>query len=91
MVRADVSGGGGPLFTAPQILSAIDLTPDAQLIAATATKVSPPSTGEGLVLEFGVVWSSIWGNPSPTFLSLSPEPAAELKAPFQLGDLRIQP
>jgi hypothetical protein len=91
MVRADVSGGGGPLFTAPQILSALDLTPDSQLVAATAARVAPPSTGEGVLLEFGVSWAPIWGTPSPSFLSLAPLAASALKPPFALGELRIQP
>jgi hypothetical protein len=91
LVRADVAGGGGPLFTAPQILSAIDISPDAQLIAATAARVVAPSTGEGVVLEFGVAWAPVWGTPSPTFVSLTPLSTAALKPPFALGELRIQP
>src|SRR5207249_7368330 len=41
MVRADITGGGGPLVSTPEILSAADLTPDAQLIVATAARLSP--------------------------------------------------
>ncbi len=92
LVRADINGGGGPLFTTPEILSALDLTPDAQLLVATAARVSPaPATG-GVVLDFGVTYAPIWATTiTPTFLPLDKLLAAELKPPFLIGDLRIQP
>ena len=92
LVRADINGGGGPLFTTAEILSALDLTPDAQLLVATAARVSPvPSTG-AVVLDYGVTFAPIWGATiTPVFLPLEKLNAAELKPPFPLGDLRIQP
>ncbi len=92
LVRADINGGGGPLFTTAEILSALDLTPDAQLLVATAARVAPaPATG-GVVLDFGVTYASIWGATiTPVFLPLEKLDAREVKPPFLIGDLRIQP
>lgn len=91
MVRADVSGGGGPLFATSEIMSAIDLTPDAQRLLATAVRVSPAPATNSVVLDFGVTTAPIWGTPTPLFLPLGTVSPSELKPPFQLGDLRIQP
>jgi hypothetical protein len=91
IVRCDINGGGGPLFQAPQILSAIDLTPDAQLLLATSARLAAsPPTG-GVHIEFGVTASPVWGTPTPTFIPLGPLPANQLRPPFDFGDLRIQP
>lgn len=91
MVRADIFGGGGPLFTTPQILGAVDLTPDAQLVLGTSARVTPSASGDGVALDFGVTFSPIWGNPAPVFLPLGPLAPRDLKPPFKIGDLRIQP
>jgi hypothetical protein len=72
-------------------MSALDLTPDAQLLLATSFRLSASPTTGGAALEFGITASPIWGNPSPTFIPLGPLPAASLHPPFALGDLRIQP
>jgi len=92
LVRADINGGGGPLFTTAEILSALDLTPDAQLLVATAARITPaPATG-GVVLDFGVTYAPIWGaSITPVFLPLEKLDAREVKPPFLFGDLRIQP
>jgi hypothetical protein len=92
LVRADINGGGGPLFTTPEILSSLDLTPDAQLLVATSARVTfVPATG-GVVIDYGVTFAPIWGRSiTPVFLALDKLPAAELKPPFHLGELRIQP
>jgi hypothetical protein len=91
MVRADINGGGGPLFATRELLSAVDLTPDAQLILATAARVSLAPPEGKVVLEFGLIASPIWGSPQPSFLPLGPLAASELKPPFELGDVKIQP
>ncbi len=92
LVRADINGGGGPLFSTVELLSAVDLTPDAQLVVATAARVSPvPATG-GVVLDFGVTFAPIWATTiAPVFLSLGKIDAKEVKPPFLIGDVRIQP
>ncbi len=93
MVRADINGGGGPLFTTREILSSIDLTPDAQLIVATAARVAarPDITG-GLQLDFGVSYAPIFkSNVPPVFVPLAPLDEKTLKPPFHLGAVRIQP
>jgi hypothetical protein len=91
MVRADINGGGGPLFTTPQILSSVDLTPDAQLVVATSARVSPAPATSSVVLDFGVTVAPIWGTPEPLFLPLGPLAARELKPPFAIGEVKIQP
>lgn len=92
VVRADINGGGGPLFTTAEIVSSLDLTPDAQLLVATAARVTPvPSTG-GVALDFGVTFAPIWGMTiTPVFLPLEKLNGRELAPPFALGDVRIQP
>src|SRR5439155_25111442 len=92
VARADINGGGGPLFTMSELPSAIDLTPDAQLLVTTSARVVPvPSTG-GVVVDFGVTWAPIFSSTStPTFLALDKLPPSELKPPFHFGDIRIQP
>ncbi|HZS38647.1 MAG TPA: hypothetical protein VFF06_17570 [Polyangia bacterium] len=92
MVRADINGGGGPLFTTPQIMAAVDLTPDAQLVVATSVRVSPAPATDSVVLDFGVTVSPIWGTPEPLFLSFGPlRGSSSLKPPFRLGEVKIQP
>ena len=92
LVRADINGGGGPLFTTNEVLSALDLTPDAQLLVATAARVTPaPATGS-VALDFGVTYAPIWGaSIAPVFVPLDKLNAKELRPPFLIGDLRIQP
>lgn len=92
MVRGDINAGGGPLFTTAEIDSSVDLTPDAQLLLATAARISPvPSTG-GVVIDFGVTYAAIWGSTiTPVFLPLDKLAPAELRPPFHFGDVRIQP
>jgi hypothetical protein len=92
LVRADINGGGGPLFTTAELPSAIDLTPDSQLLMTTSARVVPvPSTG-GVMVDFGVTSAAIFSSTiTPSFLALDTLPLSELKPPFELGDIRIQP
>jgi hypothetical protein len=92
MVRGDINAGGGPLFTTAEVDSSVDLTPDAQLLVATAARITPvPSTG-GVVVDFGITYAAIWSSTiTPVFLALDKLKPAELKPPFHFGDVRIQP
>jgi hypothetical protein len=90
MVRADVNGGGGPMFTTPELMSSIDLTPDAQLVVATAARVTPAQTGA--TVDFGVVYAPIFrAQQTPVFVPLGSILPRALKPPFLLGEVRIQP
>jgi hypothetical protein len=89
IVRADINGGGGPLFGTSQLVCSVDLTPDAQVVVATAARAAPPGAGEDLT--FGVVTAPLWGRPAPQFVPLGTLSADRLRPPFRLGDLRIQP
>jgi hypothetical protein len=89
MVRADINGGGGPMFATREILSAVELTPDTRWVVATAARFGQ-FTGSP-VFEFGVTVSPIWGAPQPEFIPLGPLRAGELKPPFEIGDVKIQP
>jgi hypothetical protein len=92
MVRADINGGGGPLFATGDIMASLDLTPDAQVVLATTARVTQiPSTG-GVVTDFGVTFAPIWGaQPTPIFLPLANLEPAAVTPPFNFGSLRIQP
>jgi hypothetical protein len=95
VVRADINGGGGPMFATAEMPSAVDLTPDAQLLAATSVRMTQAAAGNGgggVTLEFGITWAPIWSSTiTPKFLALDKLSAAELKPPFHFGDIRIQP
>jgi hypothetical protein len=90
LVRADITGGGGPLASTAEILSAIDVTPDARLLVAAAVHVAAGEAG-ALKLDFGVVSCQALANPTPTFIPLGPAAAADLKPPFATTELRVQP
>ncbi|HJZ86481.1 MAG TPA: IPT/TIG domain-containing protein [Polyangia bacterium] len=90
IVRANINGGGGPLFATPQVLSSVDLTPDAQVLIATACRAVPGGDGQ-LDLSFGVVSAALWGKPSPKFIPLEKVSAEQFRPPFRLGQVRIQP
>ena len=45
-----------------------------------------------MTLDFGVTYAPIWGTTiAPVFLSLGKIEAREVKPPFLIGDVRIQP
>ena len=60
-------------------------------MVATAARVSPAPATSSLVLDFGLMVSPIWGSPTPVFVSLGPLDPAELKPPFALGEVKVQP
>jgi hypothetical protein len=92
LVRADINGGGGPLYTTADLESSLDLTPDAQLLVTTAARVRPAETGGGLALDFGVIFTPIWGTAvTPSFIPLEKLSGKELRPPFFFGEVRIQP
>jgi hypothetical protein len=91
VVRADLTAGGGPLHATPELLSGIDLTPDAQRVIATAARVSAGPNDSVVSFDFGVSVSAAWGTADPVFVQLGAVVPAELKPPFDLGDVRIQP
>ena len=75
-----------------ELLSAVDLTPDAQLVVATAARVTPAPAPGGLVLDFGVTWAPIWGAVDHAGLPLARKARCQgVKPPFLIGDVRIQP
>jgi hypothetical protein len=89
MIRADINGGGGPMFATQQVLSSVDLTPDAQTIVATGVRAV--ARGGDVEVSFGVVTCALWGKPEPRFVPLEPVGAEQLHPPFHLGQIRIQP
>lgn len=94
LVRTDVEGGGGPLFSAPTVLSSIDLSPDSQMLLATSCRVDLQASGAGsggLALEFGVTITPLWGAVKPEFVRLGEMSPGAFQPPFVLGHVRIQP
>jgi hypothetical protein len=89
MIRADINGGGGPMFSTQQVVSSVDLTPDAQTIVATGVRAV--ARGGDVEVSFGVVTCALWGKPEPRFVPLEPVGAEQIRPPFHLGQIRIQP
>jgi hypothetical protein len=90
LVRTDATGGGGPLFSSPAVLTGLDLTPDSQLLMAVAAKVS--TANDTLSVEGGVMTTPLWTKThTPTFISLGQLKSDLLRPPFRLGEVRIQP
>ncbi|HEY3354872.1 MAG TPA: IPT/TIG domain-containing protein [Polyangia bacterium] len=91
LVRADVNGGGGPLFHSPTLLTGVDLSPDAQLILISACRVGVDQDGR-VAAEAGVAFTPLWTRIfNPTFIPLGKLSAEALRPPFRLGEVRIQP
>jgi hypothetical protein len=91
VARGDISGGGGPLFMTAQVLSSLDVTPDAQLILAVAAQLTPsPKKGEASI-DFGLTITPAWGSRQLKFLPLGTLKPSLLRPPFHFGEVRIQP
>ena len=86
LVRADINGGGGPLFATVEVLSSLDLTPDAQLARGHGgARVTPVAATDSVTLDFGVTYAPIWATTiTPVFLPLAKLDPKELKPPFPL-------
>jgi hypothetical protein len=91
VVRTDLEGGGGPLFTVPYVVSALHLSPDSQVLVGTATNIKVESGGEAVTFEFGVVVSPLWGKIEPRWEKLGDMQPSAFKPPFSMGHVRIQP
>jgi hypothetical protein len=93
LVRTDIEGGGGPLFSAPTVLSAVDLSPDSLVALATGCKIDVQKGGGsgGFALEFGVTITPLYGKIVPRFVKLAEMNASAFQPPFTLGHVRIQP
>ena len=93
MVRADINGGGGPLFATPRASSRrVDLTPDAQLHRGhRGARLAGAGDGRRGARLRRDLRAHLGLADTPVFLPLGPLAAPELKPPFELGDLRIQP
>ncbi|MBI5479132.1 MAG: hypothetical protein HY906_09760 [Deltaproteobacteria bacterium] len=90
LIRTDVNGGGGPLFSTPALLTGVDLTPDSQLLVAVAARVATDK--DTLTVEGGVVTTRMFTKThTPTFLSLGQLKSDLVRPPFRLGEVRIQP
>jgi hypothetical protein len=90
IARAALDGSGGPLLSMQELPSAIDLTPDSQLLVATAAR---PKVGadNAVTVETGLIASSVFGRPTPRWFPLGTLAPRELKPPFRIGDVRVQP
>src|SRR5262249_8503676 len=84
IIRADITGAGGRVFGTRQVVGSVDLTPDAQLLVATAARAATPP-GAGKELTFGVVSAPLWGKPVAQFVPLGTISQDRLRPPFRLG------
>ena len=91
LVRTNVDGGGGPLFTVPSILSSVDLSPDSQVLLATTCLIRIEGGAKGLALEFGLTVTPLWGDIRPHFVKLADMKVDAFRPPFSIGHVRIQP
>lgn len=91
LVRTDVGGGGGPLVSLPMVVSSVDLSPDSQLLLATAARLDVAHGADLLRAEFGLAISPLWGKARPRWVKLADLPLDAVKWPFTLGYVRIQP
>jgi len=91
IVRAALDGSGGPLFSTAELPSAIDLSPDSQLVVATAARPKLDAAGAVTTVEAGVIAATVFGNPTPRFFPLAELAPRALRPPFHIGDVRIQP
>jgi hypothetical protein len=89
LARTSLEGGGGPLFSVPSVLSAVDVSPDSQVLVAT-TSVFRNKSRE-LALEFGVTITPLWGQVKPRYVKLADMQPDAFKPPFAIGHVRIQP
>jgi hypothetical protein len=91
IVRAALDGSGGPLFSTAELPSAIDLSPDSQLVVATAARPKLDAAGAVTAIEAGVIAATVFGRPTPRFFPLVELAPRELRPPFYIGDVRVQP
>jgi hypothetical protein len=86
VVRTDAAGRGGPLKALPgTVAGALALTPDAQLLLATAWSFA------GGASKFGVWISGVGADAAPRFVELSQGPAQLAALPSRLGAIAVQP
>ncbi len=88
LVRSDVDGKGGPMFTAPAFLSAAELSPDSQVLVVSGCTAT---VGEGgVTVDFGVTVTAL-ASPKPKWIKLAGMSPAALHPPFAIGSVGIQP
>ncbi len=91
VARGDITGGGGPLFITNQVLSSLDVTPDAQLILAVAAQLTPSPKKDEVAIDFGLTVTPVWGSRQVRFLPIGALNPSLLRPPFHFGEVRIQP
>jgi DNA-binding beta-propeller fold protein YncE len=89
LARTNLEGGGGPLFSVGSVLSALDVSPDSQVLVATTSVFHTESNR--LTLEFGVTVTPLWGAVKPRYVKLAEMQPDAFKPPFSIGHVRIQP
>lgn len=91
VARGDIAGGGGPLFLTNQVLSSLDVTPDAQLILAVAAQLTPSPKKDEVAIDLGLTITPVWGSRQVKFIPLGALKPSLLRPPFHFGEVRIQP
>jgi hypothetical protein len=91
VVRSDIAGKGGPMFSTKTLYGAIDVTSDAQLLLVSGVQVETQSKPASVKLVYGISTRRVFGTASPVFLPLARVDPEALARPFLLGDVRIQP
>lgn len=91
VVRTDIEGRGGPMYSSPSLLGPIDVTSDSQLLLVAGAKVWAQRKPARVRLVYGVSSAHVFGKPRRRFIPLAEVDPAALARPFLLGDVRAQP
>jgi len=93
LVKTNIDGKGGPLFTSPYLLGSLDLTSDSQMLVLAGARVVTQRRPAKVQLVYGVASMRVFGaKGDPPFIELATlDDAKNITRPFLLGDVRIQP
>jgi hypothetical protein len=93
LVKTDINGKGGPVFTSPYLLGSLDLTSDSQMLVLTGARVVTQRRPAKVKLIYGVASTRVFGaKGDPPFIELATlDDPKNIARPFLLGDVRIQP
>lgn len=93
LVKTNISGQGGPVFTSPYLLGSLDLTSDSQMLVLAGARVVTQRRPAKVQLIYGVASTKVFGaRGDPPFITLATlDDPKNIARPFLLGDVRIQP
>ena len=91
LVRTDIDGKGGPMFTLDALPGAVEITSDSQVLLVAGARVETRRRPAAVRLVYGVTAYRVFGKHKPQFIQLAEVDPEALKRPFLLGEVRVQP